>query len=627
MSSRYEDLRESLQKEREAEVARYKEGLAKADIGDRISAGICIYPIVFEDSEVGPEGNWRVFLRPTKARGVPEAFRAGAPVRLFKESEELTSVLLKCSDDSYTLTLEEVPDWIEEGKLGLEILPDETSYREWDRALQKIIHSERGTRAKFFADLFLDEIELKFPNFTEESGISPEFNDSQRRAISAILETEDLILLHGPPGTGKTKTITEAIRILVDRGKKIIASAPTNAATDLLAESLGKMGVSTLRIGHPARMSESVLSVSLDANLNRHPDFKLIERDKKEIAELLKKAGKYKRTFGKEEAEERKRLYQEAKELRKGIRERQKILVRYLLESHPVIVSTHTGASSSLLDKLSFDYAILDEGSQATEPSSWIPILRAEKIVIAGDPRQLPPTVLSEDPLLKIPLMERLLDRMDSIGRVYLLDTQYRMTDPIQSFPNRRFYGGRLVSGISEEERSANPFSSETPVFGSSFVFIDTSGTDTGEELFDASLGNRWEAEFTISILKRILESGWLPEDLVLISPYRYQRFLLEEILRRELPLFAEKIEIETVDSFQGREKKGVIFSLVRSNTEGNIGFLSEERRWNVGMTRAKRLLVLIGDGSTLGEQEFFQDLIQEAESCGEVRTAWEFLD
>lgn len=626
MSSRYEDLRRSLLTERDAEIARYKES-SSADRNTKIASGLCIYPLVYEDSELGTEGNWRIRFRPTKPGAVPEFFRAGAPVRIFKEDSETSAVLTKCSEDSYTVSLDEIPDWMEEGKLALEILPDETSYKEWDKALEKVIRAEKGTRARFFGDLFSEALDLKATNYKPDPSIRAEFNESQKRAISGILETEDLILVHGPPGTGKTKTICEAIRILAARGKRILASAPTNAATDLIAESLGRLGVPVLRIGHPARMSESVLNVSLDASLRRHPESKWIEKDKKDLAELLKKAGKYKRNFGREEAEERKRFYQEAKELRKGIRERQRILINYLLESHPVIACTHTGASSSLLNGMEFDYSVLDEGSQATEPSSWVPILRGKKIVIAGDPRQLPPTVLSEDPLLKVPLMERFLEKLESVGRVFLLDTQYRMTTPIQSFPNRKFYAGKLKSGLPEREQFAKPFPESDFPFSESFVFVDSSGTDTAEELSEGSLGNLWEAEFTISLLQKILDSGWKPEDLVLISPYRFQRYLLEDRLRSRLPEIADRVEIETVDSFQGRERKGVLFSLVRSNPEGRIGFLSEERRWNVGMTRAKRLLVLVGDGATLGEQEFFRDLLSEAESIGEVRTAWEFLD
>ncbi|EPG66475.1 AAA domain-containing protein [Leptospira wolffii] len=626
MESHYEFLRESLQKERNAELERYKAEISSSDLQTRVRTGLTIFPLVFEDAELGPDGNWKVLLKPTKPGNTPELFRTGTPVRILKDTEDYSSVLLKASDDSYLVSMEEVPEWVEEGKLALEILPDETSYREWDKGLEKILSAPKGTRAKFFADLFSGKISLSSPHFKEEEGISSEFNESQRRAISAVLETEDFVLVHGPPGTGKTKTLVEAIRLLVEREKKVLASAPTNAASDLLVESLSKIGVPVLRIGHPARIHPAVLENSLELKLIAHPDAKLLERDKKEVQELLKKARKYKRNFGREEAEERRRLYKEADQLRKGIKERQRALVRYLLDSHPVIVCTHTGASSHLLENRSFDYAILDEGSQAIEPASWLPILKAEKVVIAGDPFQLPPTVLSEDPLLKISLMERLLSAFPEKDRVFLLDTQYRMTDPIQEFPNRTFYEGQLKSGLRESERNF-VVPEISSLFGSSLVFLDSSGTDTAEETFEGSLGNPWEADFVFGILKRILDSGISPERIAILTPYRYQRYLIKNRIEELSADRKNSIEVETVDSFQGREMEIVLFSLVRSNPEGQVGFLSERRRWNVGMTRAKRLLVMVGDGSTVGQDEFFRDLIGTVEEKGESKTAWEFLD
>ncbi|TGK04063.1 RNA helicase [Leptospira langatensis] len=626
MASHYEALRESLKKERKAELDRYKAELSNSDLNQRIQSGLTVYPLVFEDAELSPDGNWKVVLKPTKEKNIPELFKTGTPVRILKDTEEYPTVLLKANEDSYIVYMDEVPEWVEEGKLALEILPDETSFKEWDRALEKVLSAEKGSRAKFFADLFSNQIRISSPHFKTQSGISEKLNESQKTAVSAILQTEDFVLVHGPPGTGKTKTLVEAIRLLVAQDKKVLASAPTNSASDLLVECLVELGISVLRLGHPARISQEIIHNSLEFKLSAHPEAKLIERDRKEVQELLKKARKFKRSFGKQEAEERKALYKEADQLRKGIKSRQKILVQYLLDSHPVIVCTHTGASSYLLENKSFDYAILDEGSQAIEPSSWLPILKAEKVVIAGDPFQLPPTVISDDALLKVSLMERLIALFPDKERIFLLDTQYRMTDPIMSFPNHKFYEGKLRSGFPEEQRNPSPFADEYP-FSSSLVFLDTSGTDTAEENLEGSLGNSWEAEFTISIVNKLVEAGWKPEELSILSPYRFQRYLLLQKLEETDPELAKKIEVETVDSFQGREIGAVVFSLVRSNPEGQVGFLSETRRWNVGMTRAKKLLVMIGDGSTLGQNEFFQDLIQSVEIEGEVKTAWEFMD
>lgn len=626
MKSHYESLRESLKKERNAELERYKSEIVSADLQERIRNGLTLYPLVFEDAELGPEGNWKAVFRPTKPQNTPELFRTGAPVRILKETEDISGVLLKTSEDSYLVMLEEIPEWVEEGKLALEILPDETSYKEWDRGLEKILTAPKGSRAKFFADLFSGEIKISPPHFKMEEGISSEFNESQRKAISGILETEDFILVHGPPGTGKTKTIVEAVRLLVERGKSVLATAPTNAASDLLTEAFDAIKIPVLRIGHPARIHPDVIRNSLETKLSSHPEAKLLERDRKEVQELLKKARKFKRNFGREEAEERRRLYKEADQLRKGIKERQRSLIGYLFDSHPVVVCTHTGASSHLMENKRFDYAVLDEGSQAVEPASWLPILKAERVVIAGDPFQLPPTVLSEDPLLKISLMERLLSDFSDQERVFLLDTQYRMTDPIQAFPNLKFYSGRLQSGLPLEERNSVIVGSEG-LFSSSLVFLDTSGTDTAEENSEGSLGNPWEAGFVRDMVVKLSESGISSEEIAILTPYRYQRYLIRKCLEESGLKDWDRIEVETVDSFQGREKKVVVFSLVRSNPEGQVGFLSEYRRWNVGMTRAKRLLLMIGDGSTVGQNDFFEELLQVVEEVGESKTAWEFMD
>ncbi|PJZ68180.1 RNA helicase [Leptospira perolatii] len=629
MPSRYEALKESLRKERESEIQRFKNEAGSGDLSSKVRTGLCVYPLVYHDQILGPEGGWRVTFLPTQPMAVPEAFRSGAPVRLFKDADEESSVLISVKEEAYVLSLEEVPEWAEEGKLGLELLPDETTDRELNLALDKVIRAEKGTRAKFFADLFLDETKLHLtsPKFKQEKDISADLNKSQSDCVSAILQTEDVFFVHGPPGTGKTKTLAEAIRILASRGKKILATAPTNAAADVLGEAVLKTGVPVLRLGHPARMTEAILESCLDAKLHNHPDAKWLERDKREVLDLFKKAKKYKRNFGKQEAEERRSLQHAARELRRTVREREKTLVDFLLDTHSVIVCTHTGASSALLNAFHFDYVFLDEASQATEPSSWIPILRAERAIFAGDPKQLPPTVLSEDALLQITLMERFLPAFEKFGRSLMLDTQYRMKDPIQFFSNIRFYQSRLKSGLQESEKNSLPSTKTEFPFGSSFVFIDSSGTDTAEESRDGSLGNPWEAEFTISLLPALLESGLSADKIGIVTPYRFQKFLLEKLLEERIPEAFSKVEVGTVDSFQGREKDFLLFSLVRSNVEGKIGFLAEERRWNVGMTRAKQLLILIGDGSTLGETEFFRELLVSLEKAGELRTAWEFID
>ncbi|MDV6234978.1 AAA domain-containing protein [Leptospira ellisii] len=620
-------VRVSLEREKKEEESLFSKDWLSRPLQDRIKLGISVYPLVYEEQSVGRDGNWTVTFRLSGSKEIPSKFQSGVPVRIGKEEERVRGVLISVHAETVRVALEEVPEWCEEGKCHFDLLPDETSYQEMFRALETVKEAKKGTRLYHLRETLLgykrpDPIPARESDIARVRGrIGGVLNESQRNAVIQSVFCEDAAVIHGPPGTGKTTTLTEIIIQLVKEERRILVSAPTHAACDLLVESVSAKGIPALRLGHPARISEAVSHSTLDYKLFHHPDGKLLNEYRKEVVELNRQARKYKRNFGAAEREERKNLHQEVKELKKTIRSLENGLVESLLSSHPVIVSTPVASAKSLLSGKNFDVCVLDEGSQGLEPAFWIPISKADRVILAGDHKQLPPTLFSERNVLETTLFEKAATRMKDSGHVFLLDTQYRMKDEIAEFSSREFYEGKLVSGRPASERNSS-FPEGFP-FSGAFQWIDTSGTDTEEIAVEESLTNPFEADLQIRLCGLLTESGWKEEEITILSPYRAQVRLLDERLQEN---GLRNVSVSTIDSFQGRENRCILLGFVRSNSEGKSGFLKESRRINVGMTRARDLLLCIGDGSTLSEDAFLSKLIRFAEEKDRFRTAWEFL-
>ncbi|TGK33705.1 AAA family ATPase [Leptospira gomenensis] len=618
---------ESLEREKREEESIFSKDWLSGPLQDRIQLGITIYPLVYEEQSLGRDGSWNVTFRLSNPKEIPPKFQSGVPVQIGKEKERIKGVLISVHPETVRIALEEVPEWCEEGKCQFDLLPDETSYQEMFRVLETVKEAKKGTRLFHLRETLLgykrpDPIPERASDISRVSQrIGGTLNESQKKAVLASVFCEDVTVIHGPPGTGKTTTLTEIIYQLVKEEKQILVSAPTHAACDLLVESVSSRGIPTLRLGHPARISETVLHSTLDYKLFHHPDGKLLNEYRKQAVELNRQARKYKRNFGAAEREERKNLHQEVKELKKTIRTLESGLIDRIVSSHPVIVATPLASAKSLLNGKNFDVCVLDEGSQGLEPAFWIPISKADRVILAGDHKQLPPTLFSEKNGLETTLFEKAAIRLRDSGHVFLLDTQYRMKDEIAEFSAREFYEGKLISGRTDSEKQTS-FPEGFPFTGS-FQWIDTSGTDTEEVSVEESLANPFEADLQIVLCGLLIGSGWKEEEITILSPYRAQVRLLEERLRQAgFP----NVSVSTIDSFQGRENRCIILGFVRSNSEGKSGFLKESRRINVAMTRARDLLLCIGDGSTLSEDVFLSRLIRFAEETDRFRTAWEFL-
>ncbi|MBW0434681.1 AAA family ATPase [Leptospira yasudae] len=623
-----EFVRTELEREKKEEDSLFSKDWLSRPLQDRVQLGITLYPLVYEEQSLGREGSWILTFRFPDQEEYPAKFQSGAPVQIGKNEDRVRAILVSLHKEKIRIAIDEVPEWAEEGKCFLDLLPDETSYKEMFSALDALSAASKGTRLYVNRELLLgygkpDPIALRDGDRSRVLGrMSGTLNESQKNAALHAVLSEDVTIIHGPPGTGKTTTLTEIVSQIVAEEKKVLVSAPTHSACDLLVESISERGIPVLRLGHPARISEAALHTTLDYKLFHHPDGKLLSEYRRDVIEISKQAKKFKRNFGEKEREERKNLFAEVKELKKTIRSMEKGLVDSLISSHSVIVSTPVASAKTVLEGRSFDFCVLDESSQALEPAAWIPILKSDRVILAGDHKQLPPTLFSEKNSLELTLFEKAAERLETSGRVFLLDTQYRMKDEIAAFPSREFYGNKLRSGRPEKERiSAFP---ETFPFLNAFQWIDTAGTDSEEIAVDDSLTNPFEADLQVRLCESLKENDWPEEEITILSPYRAQVRLISEKLKEA---GFSKIGVSTIDSFQGRENRCILLGFVRSNAEGRSGFLKESRRINVGMTRARDLLLCIGDSSTLSEDPFLSKLIQFAEDMEVFRTAWEFSD
>ena len=632
---RLKKLKEILQVERDEDYRLYNDLFLRVNLEQRKKNGVSWYPVKINSEEIGSGELLNLEVERTSLTDHPHQFSSGKNISLFSNHHDdlagLTGTIKSVSKNSMKLVMhvEELPDWCYDGRLGINIQFDDNSYIEMQKALDIVIEA-RGNRIAELREMIEGRAEIAFKK-TEDDLVLPQLNLSQNRAVRHVLSVNDIGVIHGPPGTGKTTSLVQAIRLTLREESQVLVCAPTNSAVDLLTERLVELGISVLRLGHPARISEELLNSSLDGQVAASPYFKDIKNLRRNAEEYFRMAGKYKRTFGREDARQRAAFYAEARNSLKEARQLEDFIVDGLFRTCQVICCTPVTSTHRGLQRKKFRTLFFDEASQALEPMVWVPLVKCARVILSGDHFQLPPVVKSLQ-AKKGGLEETMLDRCIGLkDAVVLLNRQYRMNSVIMGFSNEYFYNGQLVA---DETVSTHVLVNDDGYLSQSIEFIDTAGCGFDEIQNPETLShsNPGEGNVLFRHLQQLLADYAMHEHLPsieigIISPYKEQREWLRDNLAHT-PLERKKLQelsIKTIDGFQGQERDVIYISLVRSNDRQEIGFLNDLRRMNVAITRARKKLVVIGDSATIGATPFYKRFLEYCEKHGLYRSAWEF--
>ncbi|MCF0208363.1 MAG: AAA family ATPase [Bacteroidaceae bacterium] len=606
-------LRALLQLEHDAEKEEYRLQMQEMGLSRRVKRGLCWYPITVGKSYYNSLNQQVIEI--FRAQEIDEEtehnFEYGKPVCFFRPSEEVgkkdTYFKHNCQV-SYVEgnrmvvivpSAKTVLDLQNADSLGVQLYFDETSYKTMFHALDEVIKAKDNRIAKL-RSIFAGNAKPEKWSFSAMK--FPWLNDSQEKAVNEVLWSKDVAVVHGPPGTGKTTTLVEAIYETLRRETQVLVCAQSNMAVDWISEKLVDHGVPVLRIGNPTRVDDKMLSYTYERKFESHPDYPElwnIRRTIRQIKELPKKKGE-------STHQKLSRLRDRADEIEYNIR-------ASLFTEARVIACTLVGADNRLLIGQKYSTLFIDEAAQALEPACWIAIRRAGRVVFAGDHMQLPPTIKCYDALkggLGITLMERIVENVPE--SVTMLKMQYRMNEQIMQFSSHWFYEDGVESAPMVKHRSLLDL--DIPI-----SWIEGDEESFTEEFVGENHGriNKAEAELAIKTLEdyvaRIGKERFLSErlDVGLISPYRLQIQYLRSLVKKSQILKPLKhyITINTIDGFQGQERDIILISLVRSNEKGEIGFLRDLRRMNVAMTRARMKLFIIGNSTTLSHNPFYRDL------------------
>ncbi|MEY4540493.1 MAG: hypothetical protein RLZZ306_2250 [Bacteroidota bacterium] len=636
----FKKLLDLLKIERNEDREQYKRLTESSSVSDRRANGLTWFPVAIRGSEIGRGDYLTIELERTTHQDVFHQFRSGMPAVFFTnhdpKKDRIEGTISHQNGNKLKITIkdDELPEWSRDGKLGVDLLFDDNSYDEMNDALKTA--SELGEKSTLIQVLTgeksptfnINVVKVQNPNNVEKS--TSKLNDSQSKAVDKILLANELAIVHGPPGTGKTTTLIQAIKALIKQeNQKILVVAPSNTAVDLLSEKLSEEGLNVLRVGNPARVSERLQRLTLEAKMAEHDYLKETKRLKKQAMEFKNMAHKYKKSFGKSERDQRKALFDEAHKIMKEVGNTEQYIIDDIVSKTQVVTATLVGANHYTIRNLEYNTVVIDEAGQALEPACWIPILKAKKVILAGDHCQLSPTIKSNE-AAKNGLSETLLEKCIKLHpeAVTLLEEQYRMNENIMGYSSSVFYENKLKA--HESVAKSLLFDNDFPL-----LFIDTAGCGFEEKLEGTSSTNPDEAAFTfkhINLFINELSKKYTVDNypsIAVISPYKQQINLLKTQFEHspDLQKYKENISVNTIDSFQGQERDIVYISLTRSNDKGEIGFLSDIRRMNVAMTRARKKLVVIGDSATLGQHSFYAKFIEYAEKKGGYVSAWEFMD
>ena len=604
-----------LQKEYEYEKELYRQQTREAGIPKRIQQGVCWFPVKLGADRYNSLNQLTVEVTRTETEETEHSFEYGRPVCFFRISADrqiryfnFSAVISYVQDNKMVVVLpgpQVLPELVVTGELGVQLYFDDTSYKTMFAALREVAEA-KGNRTARLREVLLG----KAPALRRETGPVrfPWLNASQEKAVNQVLCAKEVAVVHGPPGTGKTTTLVEAVYETLHRENQVMVSAQSNTAVDWIAEKLVDRGIPVLRIGNPTRVNDKMLAFTYERRFEAHSDYPELWQIRKTIREMtgrLRKSGR----------EDRERLHNQLTKLRVRATGLEIRIDTELFTEARVIACTLVGAASRVLERKRFSSLFIDEAAQAIEAACWITISRADRVILAGDHCQLPPTIKCIEAArggLGRTLLEKVV--LHKPETVSLLKIQYRMHEDIMRFPSRWFYHDELEAAPEVKYRGIFDF--DTPV-----SWIDTSELDLQEKAVAEGTGrlNTGEAELLVRELKNYMERIGIRRileehiDFGVISPYRAQVHYLRHLLKKE-PFFRpcrRLITVHTVDGFQGQERDVIMISLVRANEKGQIGFLRDLRRMNVAITRARMKLLILGEAVTLTRHPFYRELYE----------------
>ncbi|OQR91885.1 DNA polymerase alpha-associated DNA helicase A [Achlya hypogyna] len=634
--------RHLLQLERDAEIAQSK--LENDTLPTNLNPNVLLN-LQLASASTGLFGRTVLVLKQGHNRELPSHhFGIGDLVQLSIPTASLTpaaadgfpkGIVTKVEDHAISVAFEDMEDADEYHNVALRLdkLVNDATYRKLHEGIDRLAKYSDGPAMNILNVVFHGGQPQTNPR--QPLVTSAPMNPSQVEAIEYALASKDIALIHGPPGTGKTTTVVEFIAQCVTKHKmKVLVTAPSNIAVDNVLEKVAatKPKFRVTRIGHPARLLPQVLQYCLDARIAAAEGTAIIADIRKEMAQLQAKMAKARKQRAKTGVYE---LRKECQLLRKEVRDRERKVVREIIEHSDVIFATNAGAATKLLSDMVFDVVVIDEAAQALEASCWIPLLMGKRCVLAGDHLQLPPTIKSDAAArVHMTLFDRIAKMETTKGVVKMLSTQYRMHAAISDWSSAAMYDGKLASAEAVARRRLSDLphvTTTTELTEPTLLLLDTAGCGLEEDVDDTtgpaavlqlSKSNAGEADVVVAHVKALLGIGLRPSDVAVITPYNAQVQLLKRMLSAEHPA----VEIRSVDGFQGCEKEAVVMSLVRSNVKKQVGFLADDRRMNVAITRAKRHVALVCDSDTISAHPFLKALVAHFEAHGDYRSADEYM-
>lgn len=610
-----------LRMEYEYEKEEFKRQTESMGVSRKVKRGLCWYPATPGRSYYNSLNQLVIEITHTENTDIEHHFEFGRPVCFFRQSADgkitymnFTATVSYADEARMVVTMPgagTVMEVQEADNLGVQLYFDETSYRTMFEALEDTLRS-KGNRLAELRDILLGTSKAGFRELYPVR--FPWLNPTQETAVNKVLCARDVAIVHGPPGTGKTTTLVEAIYETLHREPQVLVCAQSNTAVDWISEKLVDRGVNVLRIGNPTRVNDKMLSFTYERRFENHPLYPELWSIRKNLRELGGRArrGSY---------DEREGVRSRMSRLRDRATALEIQINSELFDGAHVIASTLVSSNHRLLNGRRFGTLFIDEAAQALEAACWIAIRKADRVVLAGDHCQLPPTIKCYEAArggLERTLMEKVVSNKPAV--VSLLKVQYRMHEEIMKFPSQWFYNGELEA--APEVRYWGILDWDTPIH-----WIDTSEMDFKEEFVGETFGriNKAEADLLLSELKiyinRISGNRILEEkiDFGIISPYKAQVQYLRNKIKADASLkpYRSLFTVNTVDGFQGQERDVIFISLVRANEEGQIGFLNDLRRMNVAITRARMKLVILGEAETLKHHGFYRKLLEFIQNIG----------